>query len=214
MADGSPQSSVASTVFGTPGVLALLDPIKNPQWWDVVNVAGVVSPAVCEVGEFTKGNEWDVKKGKGSNGATLTFVQRKPAKGKIKFYLWTSQHFVQWSTFYAVWKYDPTKKKTQAVDVFHPSLAAIELSAFVTEEITNIIHEGNGKYSMTVSLLEYFPPPPDSAVSTPDGSKDGPGPTIPGADGPQSNIDKMNEEQDASNDKLSDRVFSDGQKPG
>ncbi len=142
MADGSTSTGVANTVFGTPGVLALLDPILNPTWWDVVNVAGVVSPGLCEVGEFTKGNEWDVKKGKGSDGATLTYVQRKPAKGKLKFYLWTSQHFVQWSTFYANFKYDPTKKDVQAVEIFHPSLAAIELHAFVTEDITNIVHEG------------------------------------------------------------------------
>lgn len=204
MADGSsPQTSAAGTVFGTPGVLALLDPILNPQWWDVVNVGGVVSPGLAEVGEFVKGNEWDQKKGKGSDGATLTYVQRKLAKGKIKFTLWTSAHFVAWSTFYLQWKYDPTKKDVQATEVFHPSLAALGLHAFVTEDITNLVHEGNGRYSLTVSLLEYAPPPADSAVSTPKGSKGDGGKAGPGdPDGPVNPYETKAEALDAETSQM------------
>jgi hypothetical protein len=108
-----------------------------------------------------------VKKGKGTYGATVTFVGRPPAKGSVKFYLWTPLHFTQWASFRPLLKYDPTKKKVQAVDVYYPSLADIDIRSVVVESIGNIVKEAPGLYSITVELLEYFPAPKKSAVSTP-----------------------------------------------
>jgi hypothetical protein len=148
----------------------ILDPFYVPQAWDVVVIGGVVSPGVCKVGEFKRTHEWDIKKGKGTVGATVTFVGRPPAKGTIDFQLWTRDHFVQWGAFRPILKYDPTKKSVQAVDIYHPSLADIDINSVVVEEIGNIVHEGNGLYSVKLSLLEYFPPPKLSSVSTPTGA--------------------------------------------
>ncbi len=150
-----------------------VNPIDNPQVWDVVIVGGYYSPGRCEVSEFKRAHEFDVKKGKGTLGATVTFVGRPPAKGSIKFFLWTPGHFFQWDIFRQILKYDPTKKKVTAIDIYHPSLADIELNSVVVESIGNIVPEGgvgSGLFSITVELLEYFPPPKASAVSTPNGS--------------------------------------------
>ncbi len=152
-----------------------LDPITNPQAWDVIIIAGQTSPGFCEVGEFKRAHEWDVKKGKGVFGATTTFVGRPPAKGTIKFYLWRPSDFVAWDTFRKLLKYDPTKTTVSAVDIFHPSLADIDVKSVVTESIGNIVHEGQQMYSISVELLEYFPPPKISAVATPSTSKTGSG---------------------------------------
>lgn len=158
-----------------------IDPIANPQDWDVVRIGQVVSPGICKVGEFKRSYEWDQKKGKGSLGATVTFVQRPPAKGSVVFRLWTSAHFVAWDTFRLALQYDPTKKAVQAVDIYHPSLADLGITSVVTESIGNIVHEGDQLYTITVDFLEYFPPPKNSAVSTPTGSRSTTSNTTPGA---------------------------------
>lgn len=147
-----------------------LNPIDNPQAWDVIVIGSATSPGICKVSEFKRAFEWDVKKGKGTFGSTVTFVGRPPAKGSITFYLWTAQHFTDWETFRPLLKYDPTKNTVKAVDIFHPSLADIGISSVVTESLGNIVHEGNQLYSVKVDFLEYFPPPKKSAVSTPNTS--------------------------------------------
>ncbi len=157
-----------------------INPIDNPQAWDVINVGGKDNPGYCEVGEFKRENEWDIKKGKGTKGATMTFVGLPPAKGQIVFYLWLAQHFRDWEAFRKLFKYDPTKKTTSAIDIYHPSLADIDISSVVTEYITNIVHVGKQMYTVTVDLVEYSPPPKASAVSTPGGSKSTGGASIPG----------------------------------
>ncbi len=149
---------------------SLLNPIDNPQAWDVIQIGSQTSPGICKIGAFKAKHEWDVKKGKGTLGATITFVGRPPASGSITFKLWTKAHFVQWDTFSDLFKYDPTKKAVQAIDICHPSLAAIQLNSVVCEGIGAINHEGNGLYTITVDLLEYFPPPKASATGTPSGS--------------------------------------------
>jgi hypothetical protein len=148
-----------------------LDPINNPQAWDTIQIGQQTSPGVAQVGEWKRAHEWDVKKGKGTLGGTVTFVGRPPAKGPIKFLLWTPTHFQAWDTFRPLLKFDPTKQAVQAVDIFHPVLADIDVTSVVTESIGNIVYEGQGLYSITVEFLEYFPPPRTSAVGTPTGSQ-------------------------------------------
>lgn len=147
-----------------------VNPIDNAQAWDTVSIGQQVSPGLCKLSGFKRGHEFDVKKGKGTIGATVTFVGRPPAKGTITFQLWTPAHFTQWDAFRPLLKYDPTKKAVQAIDVYHPSLADIEMTSFVVEGIGAIEHAGNQLYTCTIDLLEYFPPPKASAVSTPSGS--------------------------------------------
>lgn len=152
---------------------ASADPITQPRAWDKIQIGGVDSPGTCTVSEFKRAHEFDVKKGKGTYGATITFVGRPPAKGTVKFSLWAQDHFQEWKEFRKLLKYDPTKTTVTAIDIAHPSLRDIDITSVVTESIGNITPEGKGMYSCTVEFLEYFPPPPKSAVSTPAGSKGG-----------------------------------------
>ncbi len=150
-----------------------VNPIDFPQAWDAIVLGGVTSPGKCEVSEAKRSHEYDVKKGKGTLGATITFVGRPPAKFSVKFFLWQASHFAQWDAFRPLLKYDPTKKKVSAIDIYHPSLADVEINSVVVESIGNIMHAGDGLYTISVDFLEYFPPPKASAVSTPNGSTSG-----------------------------------------
>ena len=166
-----------------------LDPISAPSSWDVVILGTTPSPGFCKVKGFKRVHEFDIKKGKGTVGATVTFTQKPPVEGEITFYLWDNgsmgtghNHFVEWEAFRPLLKYDPTKKTVQAIDLFYPSLADIDVSSVVTTNIGGIEPDGdNGMYSITVAFLEYFPPGKNSAVSTPNTSgTGGPPPVVPG----------------------------------
>lgn len=158
-----------------------LDPIANPQAWDVVRVGQATSPGCAVIGEIKRKNQWDVKKGKGTLGSTVTFVGRPPGTVSVEFLLWLPSHFRAWDTFRPLLKYDPTKKSVQAVDVYHPSWADVDFKSVVTESIGSIVHKGKGLYSITIEWLEYFPASKVSSVSTPSGSVGTQAGTTPGA---------------------------------
>ena len=148
------------------------NPLDNPAIWDFVTIAGVNSPGVIKDGalsEWKRQHEWDVKKGKGTVGATITFTSKPPAEGSITWYLWLPEHFAAWDDFLPLLQYDPTKKQAQAVDIYHPALDAIDVHSVVTTKIGNVMYEGKGLYSITVDFLEYFPAPNQNATGTPTG---------------------------------------------
>jgi len=159
--------------------LGQLNPIDNPQEWDVVFVSGVRSPGIIKdgnLGEWKRTHDFDIKKGKGTLGATVTFTNKPPAEGTITFMLWTAAQFAAWDSFLPLLKYDPTKKTVTAVDIYHPALDAIDVSSVVCTKIGNVVHEGKQLYSITVDFLEYFPTPALSAVSTPNQTTGSPPP--------------------------------------
>lgn len=150
-----------------------LDPINNPEAWDKITIGGVLSPGICKVSGFKRKHDFDRKKGKGASGETLTFVQKPAAEGSIKFLLFESIHFLEWQKFRDALKYDPTKRAVSPVDIYYPALDDLGIKAVVTSSIGMVEPEGKGLYSITVEFIEYNPPPPVSAVSTPKGSKPG-----------------------------------------
>lgn len=149
---------------------AIVNPIDSPELFDIVFIGGIQAPGIVSaesLESFKKAHEWDVKKGKGSIGGTTTFVQRPPTKGYLEFWLWESDHWTQWADFLPLLKYDPTKKTPQAVDIYHPSLAEIDLTAVVTESVGAVYKIGPGWYARKIDFLEFFPPPNKNAVGQP-----------------------------------------------
>lgn len=75
-----------------------------------------------------------------------------------------------------------TAAPIKAISLWHPSFASTKVLNVVTEDIGPLIHKGRGIFEITFSFLEYRPPPPVSAVSTPNFSQGG-GSKGPGAAG-------------------------------
>lgn len=158
----------------------LLNPINDPGSWDIITLAGVDTPGLAEVGEPDRGYEWDVKVGKGAFGTTTTFTGRSPSSFSVRFKLWRNDHFVAWANLLPLLKYEPTKitynfdtnwtSGINAIDIYHPSLADIDILSVVVKKIGAITHLGKGVYARTIEFLEWFPPPKLSAVATPAGS--------------------------------------------
>lgn len=147
-----------------------LDPISFPQQFDQILIAGVANPGYVVVEGFERGHEWDIKKGKGTTGGTITYVQKPPSSGTLTFYAWLKSHFVAWGTFRDLFKYDPTKKAPTPFDVFYPTLADVDINSLVCQGISAFEEESPGLWKCVVKALEYFPPNGKSAVSTPSGS--------------------------------------------
>jgi hypothetical protein len=149
---------------------AELNPIEFSSSWHFVTIAGTRSPGAISVDGirgFERPTEWDKKKGKGTQGATLSLVQYPPAEGSIEFQLWLPVHFDQWRQFRPLLRYNTAKKAGDAFELYHPSLADLGISAVVTSKLSPITHKGRGLYVVTVDMIEYFKPPAKSIVSTP-----------------------------------------------
>jgi hypothetical protein len=161
-----------------------INPLKYPREWDRILIGGTPSPGKCSVGKPKRSYEWDVKRGKGVQGATTTYQGLAPAEFTVTFRLITTpgvtgssadpDDFADWNAFLPLLKYDPTKKTVQAVDIFHPTLADLDIKAVVVKGIV-APHElnpftGDGKYEAEVDFLEYVPAPSANATQTPNGA--------------------------------------------
>lgn len=165
--------------------LANIPPTLNPQDWDVITVKGIKSPGLAIVGEGKRSWDWDVKKGKGLQGAYLTYTGKPPLKFSVRFELWDDgmrngvyfpqlDHFAAWDDFVTLLQYDPTKKTVSAIDFYHPSFEGLGLRSVVTESVSNLVHQGEQLYVVNVEFIEYTPPPPQSAVASPTSSATNP----------------------------------------
>lgn len=175
-----------------------INPLEKAEQWHFFTIAGVRSPGGAIVGEGKRKHEWDVKRGKGAQGATMTYVGIAPMDFSVTVQLWDAgdrgdvyypdlDHFALWDAFLPLLKYDPTKKTPTAIDFYHPSFEGLGLRSVVCESVSNLQHKGKGLYEVKLDFLEYIPPPPSSAVATPSSSdsqtrnpgKTGPVGTVP-----------------------------------
>jgi hypothetical protein len=160
--------------------LVLLNPIEDPNSFDVVTIAGRTSPGLAQVQSISRSYSWDVKVGKGAFGSTTTFTGRVPAEFSVLFTLWKRAHFAAWELFCDRLKYNPAKIRynvetrwvsgVDAVDIFHPSLAQLDINSVVVKKINGLTHKGKGVWNTSIEFLEWYPPPKLSVVATPVGS--------------------------------------------
>lgn len=183
----------------------ILNPFDNPTAFDKVRVGQVLSPGLCTISGFKRKHDFDRKKGKGSAGETITFVQLPAAEGTLTFTFWDRESYNAWPAFAPLFKYNPAKKEPTPIDIFHPWLAEIDIASVVATSVSAREHKGKGRYEVTVDLLEYRPPPAKSIVSTPTGSKSN---AVP-APGVGSNPDPI---ADAQQKEIA-RLLAEAQKP-
>lgn len=146
-----------------------VSPLSYPDAWDTVEVGGQEwdGDGMVLVSGFKRDFGWDIKKGKGTKGATLTLNEFPPAEGKLLFSLVSDEDFAKWAEFKKQFDYDPPKTTKTAVDIYHPALADLSITSVVCKSFSMIEHQGKGLYQVTVELIEYLPPPPAPAVVTP-----------------------------------------------
>jgi hypothetical protein len=145
-------------------------PIRFATAWHKFNLNGMRSPGTIPRGGvrgFKRETGWDIKKGKGTQGATLTLKTVPPVEGMITMQLATNQDFADWDQFVAqVLSLSPDKQKVTGLFVYYPAFASIGLTSVVVKDYSPPEHIGKGMYHASVQLIEWNQPPPVSIAKT------------------------------------------------
>jgi hypothetical protein len=168
----SPALLSAIAAAANPTSLDPTDPISASDAWDTYTLNGYAVPGVIAVDGirgFDREYKWDLKHGKGQQGAVSTLTGQPLARGSITSWLWTPAHFEKWEEFAAtVLTYFAGKTQiTDAAAIIHPALQLNNVNSVVVGKIGVIRHVGKKLYSVAVEYIEWSPPPPATIVNTP-----------------------------------------------
>ena len=116
---------------------------------------------------FKRETGWDIKKGKGSAGATLTLQTLPPVEGTITNQLFTDQDFDDWDNFAStVLSTSVADQQASGLSIAYPQFASVGLTTVVVKNFTGPEYQGKGMYHVSVELIEWQSPPPTSIVKT------------------------------------------------
>ena len=149
----------------------VVEPIQSvANSWLKCQLSGVLTPGTIAPGGlkgFRRETGWDVKKGKGTKGATLTIKDQPPVEGLVTLQLVTAQDFSDWDLFVSsVLSIDPESQAADGLSWFYPGHVSIGLTDVVVKHYTGVEYHGRGLYHATFELLEWSPPPDASIVRT------------------------------------------------
>lgn len=160
-------------------------PFEAPELYYRCKIGGVDNPGVIARGSPSGWgilSEYDVKKGKGADGATITDTGDPPPTGKIKFLLWrhgvndtgnpdpsVPNDFDDWNKYVLMLR--GARRNKQALDIVHPIINQCEVRSIVIKEIGQMTEEGGGLWSVELDCLKWVPQPV-AAGGTPGGSND------------------------------------------
>ena len=143
---------------------------SGPNAWIRAQLGGMATPGTIPVGGlrgFRRKTGWDVKAGKGTQGATLTLKTVPPVKGIVTLQLITAQDFADLDAFVEqVLSISPLAQAADGLTWYYPGHAPIGLTQVVVEEYSGIEYQGHGMHHFHFELLEWSPPPPASIVKT------------------------------------------------
>jgi hypothetical protein len=182
--------------------LPTLSPISHANDWMFFTLGGWPSPGTIAkdgVKGFKRETGWDIKKGKGTQGATLTLTTLPPVKGSFTLQLFTDADFAAWDEFVSrVLSIDVKQQQAEGLAIYYPAFSSIGLTTVVIAHYEAPIHKGRGMYHTVIDILEWQKPPPSSVVSTvagtkPDQNPPGPTPQDPRVAALQKQIDLINQ---------------------
>ena len=131
----------------------------DPAAWDRIEINGFEfdETKVDIDGDF--GNDFDIKKAPGADGATLTNKGVEPIKPSAKWLLYTSDH---WDTYQAliaaVYPY-PGKTPLPLLEVIHPQLQLLKKAKFRLQRVHTLKVVGKQILEARFDLVEYFDTP-------------------------------------------------------
>lgn len=132
--------------------------IADPGAWDRLEINGFVFDSVVDVdGDF--GNDFDVQKAPGADGATLNNKGVEPIKPSVRWQLYTEEH---WGTYEAmiaaIYPY-PGKTPLPLLDVQHPQLQLLKKRMFRLARVHTLKKVGPQICEARLDLVEYFAKP-------------------------------------------------------
>lgn len=148
--------------------MAVPFPTTDPELWDILRIADWTwSETNVDIdGDF--GNELDVQKAAGSDGAPARDKGYEPCKPSVTWTLYTEEHFTQYEGFLLTSQPKPGKTGAQVVVVSHPLLQLYKKERFTVAKIHLLKHQGKGMWQGRVDLVEWFPAPKAKKTDVPD----------------------------------------------
>ena len=152
----------------------MLNPLRNPEAFDVWFLAGQVSPGLSDIAGANSPRNWDERKGYGLSGATIVYTGDGLAQFSIKVFLWEDEHFEQWEAFKVLLKKAPAGTRPKALDIYHPILDDLEIRSVVVEDRSQLteVQGEPGMFYVEIKFKQYRAPQP--AVGKPQGSQSKP----------------------------------------
>lgn len=146
------------------------DVIAQEELYNKVRLAGVPSPGVVTLSGHKRNIDWDVKAGGAQDGASITRKGKAPSEFTATFYLVKDltiglDEFLMWELgFLPVLKATFDGTLPQAVDIYHPDLALLDIKSVVVKSIGGLEYDGKGGARVSVTFLEYVPPKKKTAA--------------------------------------------------
>ena len=147
------------------------NPVDDEFLYNLIILGGVGSPGMVTLSGHDREIDWDIKTGPGQSGASTTLKAKKLVEFTASFYLADQEDFDNWPSFKELIE-STVKGKGQALDIFHPDLAANGIKSVVLKSFGGVVHDKKGGQTIAVKFLEYSPP--KKATVNPSGSKSKP----------------------------------------
>lgn len=164
---------------------SVVNPIDTPEAFYTCQVGGVQMPGVIGPDGFSGWelkSTYQVKKGKGVDGATITDTGDDLPTGKIKTQLWRNgvdgegqddpnvpNDFDEDADFVRMLR--AARRAKHALDIVHPIVNGQEVTSVVCTSIGALTYVGSGLWTREFEFLKWVPQP-KAAGGTPAGSQD------------------------------------------
>lgn len=133
------------------------DPWTGPV--DKAILRGTLTPGVAEVTNCKREHKYDRIASYGQDSAIAIYRGRPPAGFDIVLQLLTPQDYAEWQVFREIVLTPPAiGPNSKALDVWHPFLAELGITACVVESVTIPEDDGTGIWSVTISCVEWKRP--------------------------------------------------------
>lgn len=146
-----------------------VNPLDNEDLYDAITLGGVRSPGVVTLSGHDRKIGWDIKKGPGQSGASITRTSEDPVEFTASFFLATREQIQAWPAFLDLIKSTVAGTTPKALDIYHPDLASNDIKSVVLSTIVGVKHRGNGGQDVDIKFLEYRPA--KNRGGSPNGSK-------------------------------------------
>lgn len=142
-------------------------PDDNPFDWDRCGLGGLDLPGLARV-RVRMSQELDIKKPKGSHGATTTLQGANPARVTITLRMWNAEQFRTFQAAVVPLRSMVGKSADKgAVDIEHPKTKMWGIRAVLIQDIDDNNDEHGDLYDVAFECVEHRPPPKASATKTP-----------------------------------------------
>ena len=137
---------------------------------DYITVAGRRSPGIAVLKSGGAPLKWDERAGYGMSGATLIFRGNGLVEFSVQLILLTEQDLADWVAWKPVVARPPSGKWAKSVQVWHPILEDLEVSAAVVLNVGALERQDTGATFVEIKFKQWRKP--KLALVAPSGTKD------------------------------------------